>query len=107
MNHIHISVNGKTIVDETQNDSQNFKNNSVSFFSTQKIVKKQKKKNKKDDIVYYCGLFGDIHAMNKNSLLYKFTNFVWFCIFMAIIISISPYVIIFLVYFILFLVNIV
>jgi hypothetical protein len=93
MNHIHISVNGKTIVDETQNDS-------VSLFSTQKIVKKQKKKNKnkKDDIVYYCGLFGDIHAMNKNSFSYKFFQIVWCCLFGIAIICVIPYIFIFLLF---------
>jgi hypothetical protein len=92
MNHIHISVNGKTIVDETQNDS-------VSLFSTQKIIKKQKKnKNKKDNIVYYCGLFGDIHAMNKNSFFYQFMNFVWICIFITGIICVIPYIFIFLLF---------
>jgi hypothetical protein len=95
MNHIHISVNGKTIVDETQNDSWNLNNNSISLSSTQKIVKKQKKSNKNKDIDYYCGLFGDIHPINKNSLFYRCICVFYFLMIIVAVLFIIPYIFLF------------
>ncbi|MDR0705885.1 MAG: hypothetical protein LBF88_13005 [Planctomycetaceae bacterium] len=83
MNHIHISINGKTIIDDVQ---------STSFT--------KKTKNDNDDVLYYDDLFDEVYPIKKSCWSYK--------IYKAVIIgSIATAIICLLPYFLFFIIVIV
>jgi hypothetical protein len=79
MNHIHISINGKTILDETYNNE--FDQNSQT---------------KPDDTFYYEGMWGEIVPMKKNSWQYRLFRFAWGSLFVLVFLCLLPYFLFFL-----------
>jgi hypothetical protein len=91
MNHIHVSVNGETVFDETQN---NFSNINVQEFNEfgHNI---QTTPFKDSDTFYYDGLFGDVHLIKKSGWIYRLTQLIWGLCFFIVFICLLPYLLVF------------
>jgi hypothetical protein len=92
MNHLHIVINGKTVVDETQN---NFSNVTVEQFDEFVHNVQPAPLNDKNDTFYYEGLFGDVYLMKKNCWSYRIYKFVMICILIATFFCLLPYFLVF------------
>jgi hypothetical protein len=87
MNHIHISINGKTVLDETQNDFSNVTVEQSDEFEQDFQTS--------DDTFYYEGMWGEIIPMKKNSWGYWIFKLVCGSLLVCTFLCLLPYLLIF------------